>query len=41
MMKKFFKKVSIYTMSAMLVFSTAPGTVQAHSGRTDATRGKE
>lgn len=39
MMKKFFKKVSIYTMSAMLVFSTAPGTVQAHSGRTDASGG--
>ena len=39
MMKKFFKKISIYTMSAMLVFSTAPGTVQAHSGRTDASGG--
>lgn len=39
MMKKFFKKVYIYTMSAMLVFSTAPGTVQAHSGRTDASGG--
>lgn len=39
MMKKFFKKISIYTMSAMLVFSTAPGTVQAHSGRTDANGG--
>lgn len=39
MMKKFFKKVSIYTMSAMLGFSTAPGTVQAHSGRTDASGG--
>ena len=26
-------------MSAMLVFSTAPGTVQAHSGRTDASGG--
>lgn len=39
MMKKFFKKISIYTMSAMFVFSTAPGTVQAHSGRTDASGG--
>lgn len=39
MIKKFFKKFSIYTMSAMLVFSTAPGTIQAHSGRTDASGG--
>lgn len=39
MMKKFFKKISIYTMSAMLVFSTVPGTVQAHSGRTDSSGG--
>ena len=39
MMKKFFKKISIYTMTAMLAFSTVPGTVQAHSGRTDASGG--
>ena len=39
MKKKFFKKLSIYTMTAMLAFSTVPGTVQAHSGRTDASGG--
>lgn len=39
MMKKFFKKISIYTMTAMLAFSTVPGTVQAHSGRTDSSGG--
>lgn len=39
MMKKFFKKISIYMMTAMLAFSTVPGTVQAHSGRTDSSRG--
>lgn len=39
MMKKFFKKISIYMMTAMLAFSTVPGTVQAHSGRTDSSGG--
>ena len=39
MMKRFFKKISIYTMTAMLAFSTVPGTVQAHSGRTDSSGG--
>lgn len=39
MMKKFFKKISIYTMTVMLAFSTVPGTVQAHSGRTDSSGG--
>lgn len=39
MMKKFFKKISIYTMAAMLAFSTVPGTAQAHSGRTDSSGG--
>lgn len=39
MMKKLFKKISIYMMTAMLAFSTVPGTVQAHSGRTDSSGG--
>lgn len=39
-MNKFCKRISIYAMSAMLAFSSTPvGTVQAHSGRTDASGG--
>lgn len=39
-MNKFFKRISIYAMSAMLAFSSTPvGMVQAHSGRTDGSGG--
>ena len=38
-MKKVAKRLSVYVMSGMLIFSAVPGTVQAHSGRTDASGG--
>lgn len=38
-MKKLAKRLSVYVMSGMLIFSAVPGTVQAHSGRTDASGG--
>ena len=38
-MSKLAKKLSVYAMSGMLIFSAVPGTVQAHSGRTDASGG--
>lgn len=39
MKKNFIKKLSIYFMSSMLVLSSVPGTVEAHSGRTDSSGG--
>lgn len=39
MKKKIAKRISICLMSSMLVFSSVPGTVQAHSGRTDSSGG--
>lgn len=39
MKKKITKRISVYFMSSMLVFSSVPGTVQAHSGRTDSSGG--
>ena len=38
-MGKLAKRLSVYAMSGMLIFSAVPGTVQAHSGRTDASGG--
>lgn len=38
-MSKLAKRLSVYTMSGMLIFSAVPGNVQAHSGRTDASGG--
>lgn len=39
MKKKLMKKLSVYAISGMLCFSTAPGIVQAHPGRTDSSGG--
>lgn len=38
-MRKLAKRLSVYAMSGMLIFSAVPGNVQAHSGRTDASGG--
>ena len=38
-MGKLAKRLSVYAMSGMLIFSVVPGSVQAHSGRTDASGG--
>lgn len=39
MKKGIAKRISVYLLSSMLVFSSVPGTVQAHSGRTDSSGG--
>ena len=39
MKKGLAKRISICLMSSMLVFSSVPGTAQAHSGRTDSSGG--
>lgn len=39
MKKGFMKKLTVYFMIAMLAFSTASGSVYAHSGRTDSSGG--
>ena len=39
MKKKLMKRLSVYAISGMLCFSTAPGIVQAHPGRTDSSGG--
>lgn len=39
MKKKIAKRISVLFMSSMLAFSSVPGTVQAHSGRTDSSGG--
>lgn len=38
-MKNFLKKISVCLLSGILMFSSVPGTVDAHSGRTDANGG--
>ena len=39
MKKNIVKKVTVYLMTSMLVCSSVPGTVEAHSGRTDSSGG--
>lgn len=39
MKKGLAKRISICLMSSMLIFSSVPGTAQAHSGRTDSSGG--
>lgn len=39
MLKKIAKRFLIYLTSATLIFSSVPGVVQAHSGRTDSAGG--